>query len=56
MSGFKETSFADRQKAAQAARKAMLEKFKAQPAADDPEVLRRQAEREAPTSPLGFPQ
>ena len=47
MSGFKEPSFADRQKAAQQARKSILEKFRSQPGPDDPEVLKRQAEREA---------
>jgi Family of unknown function (DUF6481) len=45
--GFKEPSFADRQSAAQNARKSILEKFKAKPAADDPAVLKRQAERVA---------
>ncbi|KIZ43854.1 MULTISPECIES: DUF6481 family protein [Rhodopseudomonas] len=47
MSGFKEPSFADRQKAAMEARKSLLEKFKAKPGPDDPAVLQRQAEREA---------
>ncbi|MBB5047909.1 hypothetical protein HNR60_002666 [Rhodopseudomonas rhenobacensis] len=47
MSGFKEPSFADRQKAAQQARKSILEKFKAQPGPDDPLVQQRAAEREA---------
>ena len=47
MSGFKEVSFADRQKAAQEARKNILNKFRAQPGADDPAVKQRQAEREA---------
>ena len=47
MSGFKEPSFADRQKAAQQARQNILNKFKAQPGPDDPEVKQRQAEREA---------
>jgi hypothetical protein len=47
MSGFKEPSFADRQKAAQQARQNILNKFKAQPGPDDPEVRQRQAEREA---------
>ena len=45
--GFKEPSFADRQSAAQNARKSILEKFKAKPAADDPAVLKRQGERVA---------
>jgi hypothetical protein len=47
MSGFKEPSFADRQKAALEARKAILNKFRAQPGPDDPAVKQRQAEREA---------
>src|SRR3981189_622300 len=47
MSGFKEPSFADRQKAAQEAKKIILNKFRAQPGADDPAVRQRQAEREA---------
>jgi hypothetical protein len=46
MSGFKEPSFADRQKAAQQAKQNILNKFKAQPGPDDPEVKQRQAERE----------
>ena len=47
MSGFKEPSFADRQKAAQEARKNILNKFRAKPGPDDPAVMKRQAEREA---------
>lgn len=47
MRGFKEPKFADRQKAAQDARRALLEKFRAQPGADDPEVVKRREEREA---------
>jgi hypothetical protein len=47
MSGFKEPGFADRQKAAQQARQNLLNKFRAQPGLDDPEVARRRAEREA---------
>jgi hypothetical protein len=47
MSGFKEPSFADRQKAAQEARKSILNKFRAAPGPNDPEVMKRQAEREA---------
>jgi uncharacterized protein DUF6481 len=47
MSGFKEPSFADRQKAAQQARQNILNKFRSQPSADDPAVKQRQAEREA---------
>lgn len=45
MSGFREPGFADRQKAAAEARKNLLNKFKSQPAADDPAVLARAAER-----------
>jgi hypothetical protein len=44
---FKEPSFADRQKTAQQARQNILNKFKAKPGPDDPEVKQRQAEREA---------
>ena len=47
MSGFKEPSFADRQKAAVEARKNILNKFRSQPGPDDPAVKARQAEREA---------
>ena len=47
MSGFKEPGFADRQKAALEARKNLLNKFRSQPAPDDPAVLQRRAEREA---------
>jgi uncharacterized protein DUF6481 len=47
MSGHKEPSFADRQKAAMQARQNILNKFRAQPGPDDPEVKRRQIEREA---------
>lgn len=47
MSGFKEPGFADRQKAAQEARKNILDKFRSQPGPDDPAVKARQAEREA---------
>src|SRR3569832_17861 len=47
MSGFKEPSFADRQKAALDAKKNILKKFHAKPGPDDPAVLQRQAEREA---------
>lgn len=45
MSGFKEPGFADRQKAAARARANILEKFRARPSADDPEVKAREAER-----------
>lgn len=47
MSGFKEPNFADRQKAAQQAKQNLLNKFRAQPGQDDPEVAKRRAEREA---------
>lgn len=47
MRGFKEPGFADRQKAAQDARRNILDKFRAQPKPDDPEVVKRRAEREA---------
>jgi Family of unknown function (DUF6481) len=47
MSGFKEPSFADRQKAALEAKKNILNKFRAQPGPDDPAVMKRAAEREA---------
>jgi hypothetical protein len=47
MSGFKEPSFADRQKAAQQAKQNILSKFRSQPGPDDPAVKQRQAEREA---------
>jgi len=47
MSGFKEPSFADRQKAAQEARTNILNRFRSQPGPDDPAVRARQAEREA---------
>lgn len=47
MSGFKEPSLADRQKAAREARQNLLNKFRSQPGPDDPAVKQRQAEREA---------
>jgi len=47
MSGFKEPGFSDRQKAALHAKRHLLDKFRAQPGADDPEVAKRRAEREA---------
>jgi hypothetical protein len=47
MSGFKEPSFADRQKAALEAKKNILNKFRAKPGPDDPAVMQRAAEREA---------
>src|ERR1700732_5163857 len=50
MSGFKEPNFADRQKAAQQARQDILNKFRNQPGPDDPAVMQRRAEREAPAA------
>jgi hypothetical protein len=47
MRGFKEPGFADRQKAAQQSRRNILDKFRAQPKQDDPEVVKRRMEREA---------
>jgi len=47
MSGFKEPGFTDRQKAAQQAKQNLLNKFRAQPGPDDPDVAKRRAEREA---------
>jgi hypothetical protein len=47
MAGFKEPGFTDRQKAAQQAKQNILNKFRSQPGADDPAVLKRRAEREA---------
>jgi hypothetical protein len=47
MSGFKEPGFTDRQKAALQAKQKLLDKFRAQPKPDDPEVLKRRAERQA---------
>ena len=47
MSGFKEPSYADRQKAAQQARQEILNKFRTKPGPDDPAMMQRRAEREA---------
>jgi len=47
MSNFKEPGFADRQKAAAQAKQNLLNKFRAQPGHDDPDVAKRRAEREA---------
>ncbi|MDW6025969.1 DUF6481 family protein [Mesorhizobium sp. BAC0120] len=44
---YREKSFAERRTAAVEAKKALLDKFKSRPAADDPAVLARQAERKA---------
>ncbi|MGO8740557.1 DUF6481 family protein [Rhodoblastus sp.] len=45
MPAFKGASFQDRQKSTAEAKKALLEKFKARPAADDPVVIEREAQR-----------
>jgi hypothetical protein len=45
MRTLKGTDFNDRTKNSDEAKKALLERFKARPAADDPEVLARQEER-----------
>jgi hypothetical protein len=45
MKGFKEKTFADRLQEAANARKAALERFRARPAPDDPEVIKRREER-----------
>jgi hypothetical protein len=45
MSGYKGATFNDRREAAANARKAMLEKFRAQPPADDPAVIAQREER-----------
>ncbi len=42
---FKGASFQDRQKSTAEAKKALLEKFKARPATDDPAVIEREAQR-----------
>ena len=47
MAIYKERNFAERRQSAGEAKKALLEKFKARPAADDPAVVARQAERKA---------
>jgi hypothetical protein len=47
MRGFKQPSFADRQKAAQQARESLAEKFRTKPGPDDPEVVKKRLEREA---------
>ena len=47
MSGFKDASFLDRRAAAATAKKAALERFRAQPGADDPAVAERQRARRA---------
>jgi len=47
MNGFKEPGFADRRKAARQAKQNLVNKFRAQPGPDDPEVAKRRAAREA---------
>ena len=44
---FNNTNFADRITSAATAKQALVEKLKSKPAPDDPEVLRKQAERQA---------
>jgi hypothetical protein len=44
---YREKDVFERRNAANEAKKALLERFKAKPAADDPAVLARQAERKA---------
>lgn len=44
---FNNANFADRISSTSAAKQALLEKLKAKPADDDPEVVRKQAERQA---------
>lgn len=45
MAIYREKNFAERRDAAGAAKKALLERYKNRPAADDPEVIARQEER-----------
>ena len=47
MKGFKEKTFNDRRDAANEARQAALDKFRARPSVDDPAVIKRREEREA---------
>ncbi len=47
MAIYREKDFHERRNAATEAKKALLERFKAKPADDDPEVLARRAERQA---------
>lgn len=47
MAIYKDQTFAERRDAANAAKQALLERFKSKPAADDPAVLAKQAERKA---------
>ena len=46
MAGFKDQHFNDRRSASADAKKALLEKFRARPASDDPQVQARLAERQ----------
>lgn len=47
MNGYKNNTFNDRASASAKAKTALLEKFRAKPAPDDPAVLARQAERQS---------
>ena len=47
MAIYREKDFTERRNAANEAKKALLDKFKARPADDDPEVQARKAERQA---------
>lgn len=47
MSGFRDKGFRDRLSTAENARKAMLERVRAKPGADDPAVVERKAARQA---------
>ena len=47
MKGFKEKTFNDRLSEAATARQAALERFRARPSADDPDVMKRREERTA---------
>jgi hypothetical protein len=47
MKGYKEKSFSDRLSAANAAKQAALDRFRARPGPDDPEVIKRREERMA---------
>lgn len=47
MAIYRDQTFAERRDTANAAKKALLNKFKSKPAADDPAVLAKQAERKA---------
>lgn len=47
MAIYRDHTFAERRDSANAAKKALLDKFKAKPSADDPAVIARQEERKA---------